>query len=507
MQVFNPEVKPGIRESDFQKICQNGFGDGYNAYAYSSAWYKDHLYIGTGRANLCLLKFAMPFIKMDVWPVECAHRNYTPEFETTAAQGEIWRYSPDTTPWERVYQAPLVEDPEEGIFYSRDLGYRSMVVFQGDSDPEPALYVAAWGRSRSTGLEILRTVDGIHFEPTPKPRFQSIGGDLLPITAIRVFVPFKGKLYTAPTGTSRSSVNAALNSLIYETSDPASGEWRSVNDPGFGPPIDLKTVQAGKIEVAVVYDMAAFGDYLYAGTAGDYGFQIWRSRCEGSPPYEWECIMTGGAGRGGLNQGTVSMQVFNNALYIGTGIQNGGYDARAKLGPAAAEIIRIHPDNSWDIVVGNPRDGKKPISGLSAGFGNYFCGYIWRMAVHDGWLYAGTMDWTVILSFTNLAEKPMRISKLMAAAGIQDYLEVQGGFDLWRTQDGENWVHVTRNGFHNPYNYGCRGIISTPKGLFIASANPFGPKVATRKNPKAWEWTYEDNPAGGLEVWYAPQKV
>ena len=52
-----PEVEPppGLHESNFRKICENGFGDGYNAYAYSMAWFRDHLYVGTSRANLSLL--------------------------------------------------------------------------------------------------------------------------------------------------------------------------------------------------------------------------------------------------------------------------------------------------------------------------------------------------------------------------------------------------------------------------------------------------------------------
>ncbi len=102
---------------------------------------------------------------------------------------------------------------------------------------------------------------------------------------------------------------------------------------------------------------------------------------------------TDGAGRGALNQGAVAMHAFNGALYIGTGIQNGGYDWRNKIGPAAAEIIRLNANGSWDIVVGNPRDGKRPLSEMFAGFNNFFAGYIWRFGVHDGWLYAGTMDW------------------------------------------------------------------------------------------------------------------
>jgi hypothetical protein len=490
MQTFHPEPPPGLRRSHFSKICQNGFGDGNNAYAYSYAWYKDHLYIGTGRANLCLLKFAMPFVKMDVWPVDCPHRNYTPEFEYTAARGEIWRYNPATTVWQRVYQSPIVIDPEDGIEYSRFLGFRSMAVFQGESDATPALYVATWSRSRSQGIEFLRSEDGKTFEIIPRPRFKTQNQEI-PITAIRVLVSFKGKLYTAPTGSAQGNVNISWTSLIYESTDPGKGEWTSINDPGFG---DIP-------DVATVYDMAVFDDYLYAGTGGLHGFQIWRTRAEGHPPYEWEQVLTNGAGRGALNQGTVSMLAFKGALYIGTGIQNGGYDHRYKVGPAAAEVIRLHLDGSWDIVVGNPRDGKVPISGLRAGFNNYFCGYIWRMGIHRGWLYVGTMDWSIILRFTKLDEKPTRVARLLAKAEVEDFIDCQAGCEFWRTCDGENWLPVDRRGFGNPYNYGIRGIISTPHGLFVSTANPFGPRVAVKASDP-WEWTYEDNPDGGLEVWH-----
>ena len=490
MSIFNPEPKPGLSEANFRKICANGFGDGNNAYPYSSAWFKDHLYIGTARANLCLLKFAMPFVKIDTWPVECLHRNFTPEFEWNAARGEIWRYNPRSDQWQRLYQSPMVEE-EDGTIYSRDLGYRSMVVFQGESDPEPALYVATWSRSRSQGPEILRCIDGMTFETTPRPHFRSQSIEVI-LNAIRVLIPYKGKLYTAPTGSAgKGFVNISWVSLVYESSDPAKGFWRSVNDPGFDEPPN----------VGCVYDMEVFGDYLYVATGGLYGFQLWRTLGEGEPPYQWERIISNGAGRGALNQGIVSMRTFNGSLYVGTGIQNGGYDHRFQVGPAAAEVLRFHLDNSWDIVVGNARDGKRPLSGLTAGFGNYFCGYIWRMGIHNGWLYVGTMDWGIILRFTNLEEKPRRISHILARAGVEDFLDCYGGCELWRTCDGENWLPVTRTGFGNAYNYGIRSIVSTPYGLFISTANPFGPRVAVRVSQE-WEWRYEDNPDGGLEVWH-----
>ncbi len=79
--LFSRATSPDFREKDFRKICANGLGDGYNAYAYSMAWFQDHVYVGTSRANLHLLKLAMPFVHMDVWPVEVREANYTPAFE------------------------------------------------------------------------------------------------------------------------------------------------------------------------------------------------------------------------------------------------------------------------------------------------------------------------------------------------------------------------------------------------------------------------------------------
>lgn len=489
MIICNQEAKPGLRKANFRKISKNGFGDGYNGYAYSMVWFRDRIFVGTSRANLHLLKIAMPFVTMDVWPVECSHSNYTPEFENNCARGEIWSYDPPLQQWTRAYQAPLVTD-NNGLEYSRDLGYRAMVVFQGRSDLEPALYVATWSRSRGNGPDILRSEDGKTFVATPKPKFQTQGQEIT-FNAIRILIAFKGKLYTAPTGATRGNVNLSGASLVYETSDPAKGEWHCVNGSGFG------TLP----EVGTIYDMAVLGDYLYVGTAGLQGFQIWRTTAEGVRPYRWEKVLDNGAGRGALNQGPVSMKAFNNALYIGTGIQNGGYDRRNRIGPAASEIIRLHLDGSWDIIVGNARDGKKPLSGFSAGFNNFFCCYLWRMGIHDDWLYIGTMDWSIFLRYTRLENRPLRAAQIIAAAGVEDFIDCQGGADLWRTYDGENWLPVTRQGFGNAYNYGIRNIVSTPHGLFIGTANPFGPRVATRIDSDDWLWSYQDNPDGGLEIW------
>ena len=242
-----------------------------------------------------------------------------------------------------------------------------------------------------------------------------------------------------------------------------------------------------------------FRSYLYAGTLNLEGFQLWRSKCEGEPPYEWEKVMEKGAGRGKLNQGVLSMRPFKGSLYIGTGIQGGGIDKMNNVGPAPAELLRVHEDLSWDLLVGDPRetpDGyKEPLSGRFAGFDNFFNGYFWRMCEHEGWLYMGTFEWSSVLGYVKHSRWPGAFSNVMSYVGMKQIFENTSGFDLYRSYDGENWVPVTTNGMGNPYNMGLRTLQSTPYGMFIGTANPWGPRVMPLDGDR-----YVDNPRGGCEV-------
>lgn len=481
MKVFNPEPKPGLRETSFRKICRNGIGDGHNSYAHSMAYLEDHLYVGTIRSLLVGARYVHKQIDLEMWPVLCPHPFYSKEFEQTA-RGEIWRYSILTDEWRRVMQAPLVPDSDGKTTYSREIGYRGMVAFQGKSDPKPAIYTSTFSRSKGNGPLILRSDDGTNFKQVGKPGL--IG---LPITSLRCLIPFKGRLLTAPTSAAGSNPNTSGVSVIYETQDPAAGTWCPINTPGFGDP-DNRTI----------FEVAGFGDYLYAGTLNNHGFQLWRSSLEGEPPYEWSLVIERGAQRGSLNQSVASMVGFKGSLYIGTAIQGGGYDIRNNIGPAGAEIIRVHADGSWDLIMGDPRGDISPLSGIPAGFNSLSNGYLWKLGVHQGWLYAGTLDWSVMLQFAGLRDRKGRVFRMLEEVGLDTIVDRQGGFNLWRTHDGENWLPVTRSGFGNAFNYGVRNIVSTPYGLFIGTANPFGPEVAKVVDG---EWTYDHNPSGGLEVW------
>jgi hypothetical protein len=288
-----------------------------------------------------------------------------------------------------------------------------------------------------------------------------------------------------------SQQNIALP-LIFESRDPAGQEWTKVNEPGFG---DIGNLG--------IFSLVADRERLYAGTFNLAGMQVWASDCRGTPPYKWNKLLERGAGRGPANQMIMSMTPFKGALYIGTGIQGGGNDRVNKIGPAAAELIRINADDTWDVIVGEPRDvdghRREPLSGLRSGFGNFFNGYMWALAAHNGWLYAGTNDWSVMLRWSTLSEAPPKVVRFLKHLDPEVLIANASGAELWRSRDGENWMPVDRRGFGNPYNVGIRNLVSTPYGLFAGTANFFGPRVAVRHGA---EWVYEDNPRGGLEVWH-----
>jgi hypothetical protein len=451
---FDPAPKPGLALRDFRRICANGFGDGHNAFPHSVAWYKGKLYVGTTRSNFQMLKIQKVFGSLPVymWPVEGP--DDADGLYTLDRRAQIWSYDPVTDHWTEVMRSPMVIG-STGEPVARDTGYRAMVVFQGESD----------------------IIEG------------------LPITTTRVLVPFKGRLYTSPTGTRGFDVKFTVNlsgvPIIYESRDPARRGWQAVCAPGFG--------DSGNQGVFIV---CPFNDHLYAGVFNLKGMEIWKSDCTGNPPYRWTRVLDRGAGRGPLNQAAASMVVFNNALYVGTGIQNGGFDRVNKVGPAGSDLIRIHPDDSWDLLIGTTREtpeGRKTaLGGVPAGFGNLFNGYFWHMTVHDGWLYVGTMDSTIWIKYLRAEAFPAHVRRFVESLGRDNVLANEAGCDLWRTADGENWLPVTRTGFDNYYNLGFRNLVSTPHGLFVASANPFGPRVAV-EGPQGWH--YEDNPRGGLEIW------
>ena len=103
------------------------------------------------------------------------------------------------------------------------------------------------------------------------------------------------------------------------------------------------------------------------------------------------------------------------------------------------------------------------------------------------------------MGYANRRRWPESFTNIINHVGAQFIMDHHSGFDLYRSFDGENWVPVTNNGMGNPYNMGLRTLVSTPHGLFLGTANPFGPKVMPLGGDR-----YVRNPRGGCEVFLAP---
>ncbi len=91
------------------EAAPQGFGDQSNTTTWSMQWWKGHLYIGTQRNYTCwrsaMWAAALPNVN-GIYPPNQPDANCTDSPVDLSMQGEIWRWSPQTDLWERVYQSP-----------------------------------------------------------------------------------------------------------------------------------------------------------------------------------------------------------------------------------------------------------------------------------------------------------------------------------------------------------------------------------------------------------------
>jgi hypothetical protein len=375
--------------------------------------------------------------------------------------------------------------------FPRDIGYRNMV--DCDAGGKQNLYVATFG----VGGRILYTPDGTNF-----PQASLLGLDLVNDLGYRAMACWRGRLWISPSGTfsispsgGAISFNAdiAFRAVLLVNTDPSSSSspWEQVLDVVNDP-------QLGNAGNTGIWSMAVFGDTLYLGVSNETtGFELWKAdgaRCQRPPgPCElsWEKLIVNGGGRPLGADGTPNnARVFDFAEFNGD-LYWGASESASIKQFATPELLRIGPDDRWDLIVGEPRDASAmaadpnfncqlegsscvPLSGLGPGFGPTPLTpgraiYIWTLAAHEGTFYAGT------------AEAPMAGFMVTPGPGV--------GFDLWRSSNGTDWSLVSDNGFGNPFNYGARNMTSTPLGLFVGTANPFTLEDGTHGG------------TGGAEVW------
>ena len=453
-----------LTAEDFQQAAPRGFGDRGNSWAQSMVWWHDHLYVGVARQSACTSLFSLwngirlgfGQVLSDAlfpYPPNDPGLSCAPDGADLALQAEIWRWEPGTDTWLRVFQSPLdLDNPGEGPPQPPRVGKKLPyeITFRGltahtDPDGTEALYAfgvnstVMWSRSLPPP-RILRSTDGLNFVPVPQTPGTFLGD--LPFnpdhSSFRSPESFGGKLFVL------SGPIFGQGSLI-ASADPARGD-----DAWFlAAPTSL-----------VFYEMAAFNGWLYVGTLdARHGYSVLKTRAEGVAPYNFITVVPPGAYLTDRpSQSVVSMHEYGGRLYVGTA--------------SFPEVIRINPDDTWDLVVGQPRqvplaaggsEWKYPLSNLNAGFGHTLNDHVWQINNFSNRLYMGTFNATSG-SISDPVNGPL--------------LRHNMGAHLYQTDDGWHYTAVTTNGFANPsdpdggpYDYGIRTMASTPYGAFLGTAN------------------------------------
>lgn len=446
-------------QPEFQIQIEDGFGDPDNTWAWSIKWFQDRLYVGTGRAFQCV-SAATSDVQQGTSIYPPVNSDCPPDFRDLALAAEIWQFDPQTAEWSQVFKSPEdipIDFDGSGNpvrWTAREMGIRGMEIFIEDDGTE-ALYASGVSASSlfdktppydSQGFpppRILRTVNGIDWEPIPHEPGTFMGEIVnnspaeLRVRGYRSLVSYDGKLYA--TASDFRGVG-----FVIASSDPASGNdaWQQMTPSAVNFP---------------VFTLGKYNGFLYLLTGDpnkEGGYGVYKTNAVAGPPLQLKPVVTQGAFRppNSRSLSALSLKEFQGKLYVGTN--------------RPTELIRIDPDDVWEVVVGEPRftnqGYKAPLSGLGNGFGNFFNGHFWQMANFEEELYLGTWDWGV--GFRNL---PVTSNSLPLIPNF--------GFDFLRTDDGAHWTLLSRNGFGDALNWGVRSLEVTPLGLFIGTARPTGP--------------------------------
>jgi hypothetical protein len=457
--------QPAGAAGEAEILAQRGFGDRQNGYAWSMAWFKGRLYVGTGRNIYCVESLTTEYY----FPVAETYKPHPlPNVRCPKdpwnldLRAEIWQYTPWTGRWRRVYRSPRdIRNPRaRGRFLARDIAFRGMGVAR-DRRGRPALFVSGVTSdeyvpelAKKHPPRLLRTRDGIHFHDVGAPGIIRRNGAFASHRPIgfRGLQVWRGRLFVS------ASAGLMGDGAIFRVDRPFArrARFRQISPPSLS-----------------VFEFTTFNDALYAGAGdADTGYSVWKTgqvhrTFDCSSPtcsHGWKPVVTNGAGRGRKITSVLSMESFRGGLFVGS-VGWASLVSGEEAFPTA-EIIRIRRDDKWDVVVGNPRPGpdgrtRHPLSGLHDGFENVFNAHFWRMLRTGGALYVGTLDWSYLVQ-TNKQWGGIY------SGVLSSLLAGELGYDVWATCNGADWFPVTRNAFDGDmYGFGARTMVPDHRGGFL----------------------------------------
>jgi hypothetical protein len=178
--------------------------------------------------------------------------------------------------------------------------------------------------------------------------------------------------------------------------------------------------------------MATVNGYVYAGVCDPLaGFDLYRLDAT-EPEAGFASVLTGGAHRFALNAAISAMEVRGDALLIGTAALASGVDPVGQWGP---ELLLIDADDSWDLVIGQPRftpDGMRfPASNLLPGLGRLDNAAI--RAIATGYIDGEAVTCIAVQDHAGPSAADRRL------VGPEDLHSYSGEVRLYLSRDLEEW--------------------------------------------------------------------
>jgi hypothetical protein len=226
------------------------------------------------------------------------------------------------------------------------------------------------------------------------------------------------------------------------------------------------------------WQLGVANGYLYAATLNQItGAELWKSN--DPRPGNWTRVIKGAYGNT-VTQGYMTVYGWNGYIWLGTVVYPPNVTDISQF--QGCEILRVDANDNVEVLVGIDRDPNtpgtnagKPLSGMGPGFDYMPNTYSWFTGDYDGWYYVGTYDMAGMLEDMldeyYPAGLPPEVAQVLELTFWGPDALRRGGFDIWRTKDGINWVPVILDGFGDRDNYGIRGFKASPWGLITGVAN------------------------------------
>ena len=356
---------------NLRRVLPPGMGSDKNVIAWAMEVFQDQLYVATSN---------WAFESLRDWEMWAFSRGPIDSSEGT----EIWRF--DGRDWERVVFAGLGDSYNHGIRNLLSVGN----------------HIYAVTVNHSHGFEIWRSDDGRDWRPVMTGGFGNPEN-----TSGRGIVEFEGQLYL---GTENKETGAEV--------------WRAPVEEA-GSEKGWKRVLGDDVSRSWYAELTEFDGWIYAGTlmthtglaesqaeADHAGCRVLRSR-DGE---EWEIVVEDSFGDP-MNNGIISMAVFEGRIYIGTSNTQGG------------EIHSSADGLQWERCFKGEGDPQR----------NW---HAWKLYVFRGRLYAGIG----------------RLAEIWWS-----------GLGMFSSADGKEWVRETDYSLLT--HYGMRSMMEYRGKLFLGTAS------------------------------------